>query len=371
MPTQTQCLQYARTLLLDYLSLLQDARQAGSPQNAVYLREAQITHMDYRDTLQQCRNLCSDPQCLIAELNSFGVTVSDTGADPAQNPLAPFDNTQLQKIVTGVRIIGRSLATYVSIALGRAVSSRQAFQYILGPVQFEYVPARTFALTEHPTNVNALVRIWMAPASFSDFGGSVSPYFVVAHELGHVFHLRQNTNDITPLLQGYAAQIQAVWIVGPGDFPRRIFAQGVNTITVNGATYNLSRLECADVRATTPVCDNQPDATAVDPQGNILANPPYYFHSDFGTYYLGNGNFSANYNGVDPNNLFDNEICSPEERQEGNCNLNFSPEEGFADTFANMMLNPQLIPSDELRRGYFLTNIQQWINDILIQRGIT
>jgi hypothetical protein len=75
MPTQDECLRYARTLAQEYLALLQQARQAAPAQRLMFLREAAITRMDFRNMIQICRTLCTDPQCMIDELAAFGVYI--------------------------------------------------------------------------------------------------------------------------------------------------------------------------------------------------------------------------------------------------------------------------------------------------------
>jgi len=172
----------------------------------------------------------------------------------------------------------------------------------------------------------------LVPGSFRT-GELLDERFVVTHELGHVFHNRHG-NTVGGGLYGtdrivydYVEATEADWTVdGPRFYTQPATIRGYQARLYTDVTGRPLRPDGS--------LANEGERFYFIPQGVWIP----------GEYYPGTSR-----------RLFPNERVHPSPH----------PREGFADSFANFMLNPTLLPEDELRRLYFEENIEEWIIDIV------
>lgn len=278
-------------------------------------------------------------QCYIDQLAMYGVEVIDSiqalpggisGAAPGD--FDQFSAEQLAVVLSGVQRTGAKLAGYIEEITGQTVTSAEAFELTLGRVVFVYDDDRNgFGVTlriEDPSIASNPMYIVLDDDSFDatiaggyEFG-DLAPEFVVVHELGHVFHNRYRSPD-------------------PNNAP--IETEGYATAT--GATYypfggTWMSPELADIPLLPLRNDDGTLATRNDQQ--IYAIPAGFF--------------------VEGDYLNTGERYFPNETRNDGAN----PKEGFADTFANLMLDPRIFGRDELRAEYFRRDINDWITQIIL-----
>jgi hypothetical protein len=263
-------------------------------------------------------------QCYVEALETYGVIIPE---DEFVGENAQY----LARVLASVETTAAAISPYTEDGL----TPEAAFQLVFGLVEFRYEPDDDFAETVVPEDDRAGARntaiITLAPGSFRT--GSLDERFVVTHELGHVFHNRHGNAagrgiyGTDRIVYDYVQATDADWTIDRARF----YTQPT---TIRGYQARLY----TDVTGR-PL---RPDGT--------LANEGERF------YFIPQGVWIAGeYDDETPINLFPNERIHPSPH----------PKEGFADSFANFMLNPVLLPEDELRRLYFEENIEDWISDIV------
>lgn len=267
-----------------------------------------------------CANASDKRACYLNTLQAYGVGMVNQADVDAHDELKgvnfqEFNDDQLAAIAKGVQATGQMIAQYFTGPLGD-VSPEAAFQIAFGAVEFGYDPSRTGTgetrTTGDPTNPDDPIYIILDDKSFrteDSIRPPLDPSFIVVHELGHAFHNRH----------GGKTEYGTAPIAGVG------FAQAT------GSDWAVEQEQLVNY----------------DLDGLLQPSP-----DQPGKYILPKGFYVAL--GYAPNES----AYFPNERRGSN------PSEGFADTFANFVLNPEILSPESPRREYFEANMSMWIGDI-------
>lgn len=298
-----------------------------------------------------CSESSDARQCYVEQLARFGVSLIND-QDLAQTEelsgitLLEFSDEQLAVVLQGVQQTAERVALTINdIPMiadrpGQWLTPEEAFISTFGSIKFGYDPdhplyldsGRTIAPNDPiaRTNPNNPIFITLDDKSFSNEGGGAVGFdvlpddFVVVHELGHAFHRRY----------------------GGSEFGVERIA-GTDYVNATGGAWFLreeitTSPQLPGVKPFPPVEVNGEHQT--DDQGNPL-------------YRIFPGVYSpGEYDLIRDSGFFPNEI-----REEGP-----HPSEGFADTFANFILNPDVIPPRH--RSYFDDNMAYWLYKLSSRR---
>ena len=263
-----------------------------------------------------------DPrQCYVDQLARIGVSlISDQDlvqvGELSGITLLEFSDEQLAVVLQGVQQTAEQLALTINdIPMiadqpGQWLTPEEAFISTFGSIKFGYDP-------DHP----------LYPESGRTIAFDVLPdSFVVVHELGHAFHRRYGGNSD----YGYERIAGTVYVKATGGawYPDPL---GVETTDSQILGYSLERFK-----------KNGQEQT--DDDGN-----PLYFIPP-GLYVPGERST------LQASGFFPNEL-----REKGP-----NPSEGFADTFANFILNPDVLPPR--RRAYFDEKMAYWLYRLASRR---
>jgi hypothetical protein len=355
-------LQLARVENNRFIELLTETKQSSSPSRYLNLISASVAYLNYVSLVQLTKNLfnATSPQrqAIIDELALYGVGLMDSSDIQAYpNELAglsvsQFTDSQLATILDGVRITGLKFALSASLYFKQVVLPPEAFNKVYGILKFGYVPSRTTGLTiatgikipnqpddyTAPMNRNNPIFILLGEKSFptsTTILPPLHPSFVPTHELGHAFHNRHGGKTETVSGHAYAPIVATQYVQATGACWELV------TRYVTESSYCRRRL---------PEYKNT-QRQNLDVNGNPTTNPNQF------AYVIHGGLYIPEPYEIDPIGLFPNES-----RRDGP-----NPSEGFADTFANVVLNINKLPETSKRRIYFETNWSNWIDDIIIR----
>ncbi len=369
-------LQNARSSLLSYISSLEIGKAVAFPLNIPIYISASASYLSYIYYLQQASNACADDDksCFDDKLTEFGVSLRTNPVFIGNTQFNPreFDAQQTEQILIAMEEVADEMAIYVSDIRRTPVSPIEAFMEVFGPVQFGYFPAtENYSLTVQDYanfEPDGAIVVMLADSAFGPFQ-NLPQEFVIVHELGHVFHFRYDLARESDIVLGYSntvGALHALFANRTNDDDGQLLASrgSGGQITVNGVSYQLEILTCKTVTNPTDNCSKDVNPLEhADLDGNVNTGADYYFLPQ-GTYLLGNGSYGT-YAPDNPNDFFPNEFCNDAKESAGLCHPNKHPMEGFADTFANFILRPDDLPSDEVRKDYFDNNFSDWTEAII------
>ena len=375
-------LQDARDNLAAYIALQEIAENTVFPLNVPFLIAARITYSVYLYNLQLANAPCAstDIACFESNLNNFGVTLraegsaNDISIGSAAYTPAAFSAAQAQMLLEAVERVAIRLAPQVSEATGQLVSIETAFQEIFAGVQFAYVPGGVggYAITVWDSDPMVIV---LPTSAFTLPGVNLDPLFLIVHELGHIFHFRHSealspSSEISresQIILDYADAVGAVHTLLGSQI---LQPAGTNQVTANTIVYSgtefIEQLTCSYWASPNPgsACADPNNAAQPSDLNHNIKSAPFYYYLKSNFYLLGDGGYGSYppSPAPQPEVLFPNEYCG-----DPPCHPNKHPMEGFADTFAHFILNPEILPEDEVRKIYFGNNMQTWIAQILAQ----